>query len=309
MNRSSERREAGFDIFRQVIAFSTSDSWARVPHVAYSYEANAERLLPFCRSFSESARTPEGRPLKLSVNTLVMKIIAEGLVAAPQLNAHLKYSSFTSKGRLTRKAHVDMTIPWLLPSGKVVSVVVPRVEQQSLAELQASVDGLGARIANTDIPELLSRTATEDTIARIRAADRVGLRRVVALVLGLNRITLLRGEARRRYYAMPASGRLDSGDVATGSVVVSNIGSLKKGLRGQFALLDVISPMVFAVGISAIQEKPWVVKEASGESSLAVKPVLPLCLAFDHRAFEFSAVLPFIERVEELMARPELLAQ
>lgn len=296
-----------FGIERQVVAFSTADSWARVPHVSYLYEADAGPLLAYHRELSERLRAGGGPPAKVTLNTLLMKIVAEGLVAAPLLNSHLKYSSFSATGRLIRRPHVDITIPWLLPDGKVISVVVPRVEGQSVGELQLSVDGLEKRIGASDIRELLGKTAQSDTLRRLGAGDAVGLRRVLALLLRLNRLSLLKGAERRRYYSSPAAGRLSPEDVDGGSVVVSNIGSLRKGLRGEFALLDVIAPMVFAVGIGAAQEKPAVILDEAGVKKIGIKTIIPLCLAFDHRACEFAALLPFIDRVEELFAEPRLL--
>lgn len=307
MTDQTRGASARFGIERQVVAFSTADSWARVPHVSYIYEADAGPLLAYHRELSERLRNEGGRPARITLNTLLMKIVAEGLVAAPELNAHLKYSSFSATGRLVRRPHVDITIPWLLPDGRVISVVVPRVEEQSLRELQLSMDGLEKRIGATDIRELLGKTAQVDTLRRLGAGDAVGLRRVLALLLRLNRLSLFRGAERRRYYSSPAAGRLGPADVDGGSVVVSNIGSLRKGLRGEFALLDVIAPMVFAVGIGAAQEEPAVIVDGAGAKKIGIKPIIPLCLAFDHRAFEFAALLPFIDRVEELFAEPRLL--
>ena len=307
MNEKKRGASARFGIERQVVAFSTADSWARVPHVSYAYEADADSLLAYHRELSERLRNAGGKPQKITLNTLLMKIVAEGLVAAPDLNAHLKYSAFSATGRLVRKPHVDITIPWLLPNGKVISVIVNRVEEQSLGELQLSVNELGERIESSDIREVLGKTAQADTLRRFFAGDRVGIRRVLALLLGLNRLTLFRGAEKRRYYSSPDAGRLGPEDVDGGSVVVSNIGSLRKGLRGEFVLLDVIAPMVFAVGIGAAQEVPAVVTDETGEKKLGIRHIIPFCLAFDHRAFEFAALLPFIDRIEELFAKPRLL--
>lgn len=307
MNEKKRGASAQFGIERQVVAFSTADSWARVPHVSYAYEADAGPLLAYHRELSERLRNAGGKPEKITLNTLLMKIVAEGLVAAPDLNSHLKYSAFSATGRLVRKPHVDITIPWLLPNGTVISLIVSRVEEQSLGELQLSVNALGERIEASDVREVLGRTAQADTLRRFFAGDMVGLRRALAMLLGLNRLTLLRGAEKKRYYSRPASTRLGTRDVDGGSVVVSNIGSLRKSLRGEFVLLDVIAPMVFAVGIGAAQEVPAVVTDETGAKRLGIRSVIPLCLAFDHRAFEFAALLPFIDRIEELFADPRLL--
>lgn len=296
-----------FDIFRQVIAFSTADSWSRAPHVAYGWEGDATALIAWREGLQGRIGDGQGLPPKITLNTILMLMVAKGLEAAPKLNAHLDYRTFSTTGRLAPLAHVDMTIPWLLPDGRVISVVMPRVEERDLAGLQLAMDDLGRRIAASDLEEVLKVTALKDTWRRILAGNGHGFRRAASALLGLNRPRLLRGEARRHYYAIPEAERLTSRDVDSGSVVVSNIGSLAKGLTGRFQLLDLIEPMVFAVGIGALQDAPRAVTRADGGKAVESRPVIPFCLVFDHRALEFSALLPFISRLEELFARPELL--
>ena len=66
------------------------------------------------------------------------------------------------------------------------------------------------------------------------------------------------------------------------TITVSNIGALCKGLTGTFAMLEIIPPQVAAVGIGALN---------NGK--------LPLCVVFDHRALNFSDVLPFLTAIKE----------
>ena len=48
-----------FDIFRKVVAFSTSDSWKRVPHVAYLYKPDVTDFFDF---YKERCRMVAVRP-------------------------------------------------------------------------------------------------------------------------------------------------------------------------------------------------------------------------------------------------------
>ena len=72
MNEKKRRASARFGIERQVVAFSTADSWARVPHVSYAYEADADSLLAYHRELSERLRKAGGKPEKITLNTLLM---------------------------------------------------------------------------------------------------------------------------------------------------------------------------------------------------------------------------------------------
>ena len=89
--------------------------------------------------------------------------------------------------------------------------------------------------------------------------------------------------------------------------MVSNIGSIQSGVPGKFGLLDVITPQVFAVGISAIEERPGIVRDADGHKTIGIRSFLPFCLVFDHRAFELGELLPFVRRLDEIFARPQEL--
>jgi len=129
-------RTERFDIRRQVVAFSTADSWRRIPHVSFLYEPDVTEFLAYYRARCREAQRPDGTPMRITFNTVLLKVVAEGLRAAPRLNAFLTYHSFTNKGRLTVQPHVNVTLPWRLSDGSTLSVVVPRVEEKSLVEIQ-----------------------------------------------------------------------------------------------------------------------------------------------------------------------------
>ena len=69
------------------------------------------------------------------------------------------------------------------------------------------------------------------------------------------------------------------------TITVSNIGSLCKDLEGTLTMLQIIPPQVMAIGIGAI-----------------TKNKLPICITFDHRALNFSDVLPFINALKNEFA-------
>jgi pyruvate dehydrogenase E2 component (dihydrolipoamide acetyltransferase) len=129
----------------------------------------------------------------------------------------------------------------------------------------------------------------------------------VSLLLGLTRLPRLKGEERRKYYSLDPSKRLTAKDINAGTVVVSNIGSLQGGHSGKFGLIDIVAPQVFTVGISAVAERPSVVTGKDGEKTVGIRSILPFCLVFDHCAFEFGELLPFLRRLDQLFADPSEL--
>ena len=296
-----------FDIFRKVVAFSTSDSWKRVPHVAYLYEPDVTDLFQFYNERLRVVSAGRGETKKVTFGAVLLKVIAEGLLAAPRLNAFLRHSPITSRGRLLVQRHVNVTLPWLLEDGKVVTVVVPSVEGASIVDLQTRLEALARRINGSNLNELLNRTARLDTLRRLASGQATGFTRLLSAMLGLSKFDSLRGAERRKYYAADPLKRLTPEDVSAGTVVVSNIGAIKSGNTGKFALLDVVAPQVFAVGVSAVRESPAVVRGGNGEKIVAIRSTLPFCLCFDHRAFEFGELLPFLRRLDQFFADPSLL--
>ena len=296
-----------FDIFRKVVAFSTSDSWKRVPHVAYLYEPDVTDFFSFYKEKCRTVTDRRGEAKKITFGTVLLKVIAEGLAAAPRLNAFLRFNSVTSRGRLSVQRHVNVTLPWLLSDGKVVTVVVPRVEETSIVDLQTGIEALARKIDGSNLREVLNRTASRDTFRRLASGQAAGFTRLLSVLLGLSKLDSLRGDERRKYYAVDPSKRLAPEDINSGTVVISNVGSIQSGGTGKFALLDIVAPQVFAVGISAVRESPVVVTGGAGEMAVAIRSILPLCLVFDHRAFEFGELLPFLRRLDQLFADPSLL--
>ena len=73
------------------------------------------------------------------------------------------------------------------------------------------------------------------------------------------------------------------------------------------ALLEIIPPMVSAFAVGAVQEKPLVVTNEKGEKEIAIRKVLPLCIAFDHRVLDFGDIVPFMKRLDEVFADPSIL--
>ena len=52
-------------------------------------------------------------------------------------------------------------------------------------------------------------------------------------------------------------------------------------------------------------EKPLVVKKNDGRKEIEARNVLPICIAFDHRALDFGEIVPFLERLDDIFDNPE----
>lgn len=293
-----------FDLQRRVVSHMTSSAWKNVPHVSYIYEPD---ITDFCEEFKKLAKERSCRGFKISFNTIMIKVIVEGLLSAPCLNSYIEYNHEKSEGMTHIWDEINVSIPWTLPDGRMITPTVPNAEKLSLNDISKYISNLSERIEKTNIDEMLYSAVLADTISELKKFHFGVLKRVIASTIGKSRIKRLEGKEKDAYYNIPDNERLTEKDIMSGTVTVSNIGSLYKEQRGSFALLEIIPPQIFAIGIGSIQEKPGVYLQKYGHKEIGIRKVLPMCLAFDHRAVDFSSLVPFLKRLDEIFANPSVI--
>ena len=100
--------------------------------------------------------------------------------------------------------------------------------------------------------------------------------------------------------------RINKYDLDEGTIMISNIGSIGRNLRGHVTMFELIPPQIFGVLVGNLQRQSAVFSDEQ-EETIGVKTVLPLTLAFDHRACDFGNLIPFIDRMDEVFANPHIL--
>ena len=94
------------------------------------------------------------------------------------------------------------------------------------------------------------------------------------------------------------SGGLRGAEMTRATITVTSLGD-----RGVEGVLGVIyPPQVAIVGFGKIVERPW-----AEDGMLAVRPVVALTLAADHRASDGHRGALFLEKIAELLQKPEAL--
>ena len=79
-------KEEYFGIARKIVSNMTTQSWDEIPHATLTYEADVTEL------FNESKKLNADctdKAKKITINTVMLKIICEGLKAAPVSYTHL----------------------------------------------------------------------------------------------------------------------------------------------------------------------------------------------------------------------------
>ena len=293
-----------FGLQRKIVANMTSESWKNIPHVTYNYEADVTDIMTQVKKINLGRSKND----KITVNTLMLKVIAEGLKAAPAMNAHLEYNSFLVRGRIDTFEEINISIPMVMSDGRMMTVNVRGFEKMNLDEINEKIADVRRRMENTILEEAMYEASFANTINELKKGRIVkALGRLFGAKTGKHKIKLLSGKDKKRYYSMSEKDRLTGYDIEQGSVTVSNLGSLDRSLTGSVSLLEIIPPQVAAFGIGAIQDKVVCATDSCGVKTPDFRKILPICIAFDHRALDFGDVIPFIKRCNEIFENPEII--
>lgn len=293
-----------FGIQRKIVANMTSQSWHDVPHVCYNAEVDFGKLL-YSLKVLNAERDKENR---ISVNTLVLKIICEALKESPVMNSHISFSKNLVRGRIDTFKEINISMPMILPNGKMMTVNLRDFGEKNLDEMSDYIKDVSRRAVNTNLDEAMFEVSMKDTLKEVRRGRlHKAIFRLIGSKTGKHKVKTLKGKEKRAYLAVPESERLTSSDLEQGTVTVSNIGSLYKSQTGEMTLLEIVPPQVCAFGVGALKEVPCVVTLENGKKEVGIKTVLPICIAFDHRALDFGDVIPFIKKLDGISASPELV--
>lgn len=293
-----------FGLQRKVVANMTTESWQSIPHVTYQYEPDCTEMIRTLKKIN-AMRAPED---KISVNTLMLKIIAEGLKAAPGMNASIQYNKALVRGKTDSFREINISVPMIMPTGEMMTVNVRGFDWMNLDDITDKMRDIRRKAENTVLDEALYEASLYNTFQELRQGKFLkSVGRLVGSKTGKYKLKLLKGEARERYYSIPTCDRLTGFDVEQGTITVSNIGSVYPGQRGGMALLEIIPPQVCAIGIAAAQDRPAVVTLPNGKKCIEARKIMPMCIAFDHRALDFGEIVPFMKKTDEIFAHPEVI--
>lgn len=295
-----------FGIARKIVSNMTTESWRSIPHVAATYEADVTELMRCCRRLN--AMRPRSQE-KITLNTVMLKIICEGLKAAPKMNTTLEFNRRLVRGTLKYHDTIDISMPMVLPSGEMMTVNMRDMGNKSLREMTAAINDTVRRAKNSDMNEVMFEVSLDNTLNGLKEGKVLQtLRRLYGSKMpGKHKVHTLSGSEKKKYYSIPKSERLTKLDIEQGTTTISNIGSVCRDFMGTTFLLEIIPPQTTAFCIGPIQKKPWVVKDENGNDKVEVRQIITITSAIDHRALDFGDCVPMIEKFNEIFRNPEIL--
>ncbi len=300
------RHVTRFGIQRKIVANMTSESWKTIPHVCYTYEPDITKFQAAFKEYSEKHKNDE---YKVTFNGVILKAVAEALKEAPEMNSHLHFEKKLVRGKITTFDNIDISVPWPLPDGSMMTINMKDMGNKSLAEIGKYSADINRKLANTNLTEALYSVSIHDTIKALKRGHfiKAALRIFGAKSQKKHRVVTLKGAEKKAYYSIPETDRITRDDLAQGTFLVTNVGNLARGLRGQASVLMIIPPMVCALAVCAAQRRPVVVTDENGEEKVDIRTILPLTICFDHRALDFSEVTPFMRKLEEIFENPSII--
>ena len=293
-----------FGIQRKIVANMTAESWETIPHVTYNYEPDVTEFMIEYKRLNENC-APED---KITLNTIMLKIIVEGLKADPAMNAHIEFDRKLVRGEIHTFQDINISMPMVLPNGEMMTINLHNFENKNLNQMVDYIKDVNRRVANTNLNEVMFDVSLDNTLTALKHGKiKQTLYRLIGSKTGKHKVKTLSGKAKRDYEAIPEKDRLTKRDIEQGTITVSNIGSTYRQQRGETCLLEIVPPQVCAIALGAVQDKPVVIVNENGEKEIAIRQVMPLCIAFDHRALDFGEIVPFIKRLDEIFEAPEII--
>ncbi|MBW7865683.1 MAG: 2-oxo acid dehydrogenase subunit E2 [Candidatus Hydrogenedens sp.] len=292
-----------FDIQRRVVANKTLEGWREAPHASVIVDLEMDAVLEMVRALKSD---PDFAGVRVTLNSVMLKIIAEGLRAAPEMNSHVAYNGTTAVGGVTRFEEVNIAVPFRSADGRMITPVVRDIAHLPLRGVCAAMDDLKEKAANTPVDVLLREAGVGDSVRRLLRGDLRVLWRLWCNLAGPARLPKPSQEDRRRWRETPPEKRVTPENLVSATALVSNMGSVVRGMDAAFCLLDLIQPATVAVGLGAVSRKP-VARMADGGESVVIRSILPMTLVFDHRVMDLEQVIPFLETVQNRCLNPRLL--
>ena len=293
-----------FGIQRKIIANMTAQSWSEIPHVSYNYEPDITEFYEKYRQFAEKAKD-DGN---ITFNTVLLKTVAEALKAAPKMNANLHFEKALVRGKMTEYENIDVSLPWILPSGEMMTITLKDVGSRSISNLQKYINEMARKIENTNLNDAMYSISLHDTLEYLKKGRFIKvILRLIGSKTGKHKVSGLKGKEKKEYRKISDDDKLTRYDLRQGTITISNIGSITKGLSGIVSMLMIIPPQGTASGGASIYKKPVVFTDEKGNDKIEIARVLPICICFDHRALDFGDIKPFILKLEEIFKNPETI--
>ncbi len=279
-----------------------------IPGTACNYEADVTAL------YKEFIKLKNTCGYKLTFNTLMLKILVEGLKAAPRLNAHFEYNHRSTSGRLIIKKHIDVALAVCLESGETFQVKAQHLEDKSLSETAFITEEIKRKLLNTNLKRVMFKVGGQRMLG-LAYKGKIGstLSQFRSAYFGKAKIAKLSKLFKKKYRTVNTSKKpydgLTADDFTEGTVCFTNWGTLYDKLNVNITYIPPLYPQVFLFATGRLKDTEYVYKDENGVLQLGTKKVLPLTLVFDHKIGGANDIIPFMKKLDEIFQNPEIIKE
>lgn len=302
MSKKTVIRDQHFGIARKIVSNMTVESWETIPHAVISYEPEVTEFLKVMKDINKDA-TPEK---KLTINTIMLRVIVEGLKACPIMNSHIEFNRKLVRGNVKTFKEIDISMPMVLKTGEMMTINMHDMQDKTMSQMRDTIADSVRRANNSDMNEVMFEVSLDNTLQGLkRGKIAQTINRLVGSKTGKHKVKTLTGKAKKEYYSIPVTDRLTKHDIEQGTITVSNLGSVCRNWNGICTLLEIIPPQVCAIAIGATQLVP--IAEQDGTIRTGYR--LPFTIAFDHRALDMGDITPFVNKLNEIFDNPDIIRE
>lgn len=295
-------KEEHFGIARKIVSNMTAESWETIPHAVVTYEPEVTEFLKVVKEINEGA----DKSTKITLNTVMLRVIVEGLKACPALNAHLEFNRRLVRGCVKTIEEINISMPMILKTGEMMTINMHDMQSKTMSQMRDAIADSARRANNSDMNEVMFEVSLDNTLNGLKKGKIAQtVNRLIGSKTGKHKVKTLTGKAKKEYYSIPETDRLTKHDIEQGTITVSNLGSVCRNWNGVCTILEIIPPQVCAIAIGSTQLVP--IAEADGTLRAGTK--LPLTIAFDHRALDMGDVTPFIDKLNEIFDNPQIIKE
>lgn len=291
-----------FGIARKIVSNMTAESWETIPHAVVSYEPEVTKFLEVIKEINKDRSKEE----RVTINTAMLRIIVEGIKACPAINAHINFNRRLVRGEVKTFENIDISMPMILKTGEMMTINMHGMESKSISQMRDAIADSSRRANNSDLNEVMFEVSLDNTLTGLKQGKILqAINRLIGSKTGKHKVKTLKGKAKKEYYSIPETDRLTKHDIEQGTITISNLGSVCRDWNGLCTILEIIPPQVCAIALGATQLVP--IAEADGTVRTGYK--LPMTIAFDHRALDMGDVAPFMNKLNEIFANPEIIKE
>ena len=296
------KNEKHFGIARKIVSNMTSESWETIPHAVVTYNPEVTELLKVLNEINQGS----DKSTKISINTVMLRVIVEGIKACPKMNSHIEFNRKLVRGCVKEFEEIHISMPMILKTGEMMTVNIHDMHKKTMGEMRDEIADTVRRANNSDMNEVMFEVSLDNTLNGLKQGKIAQtVNRLVGSKTGKHRVKTLSGQAKKEYYSISECDRLTKHDIEQGTITVSNLGSVCRDWNGDCTLLEIIPPQVCAIAIGAIQK----IAVVDDNDEIKAGKKLPLTIAFDHRALDMGDIVPFINRLNEIFANPQVIKE